>query len=136
MSGSHKNLFEDLIKRVDETARSRFIASKRLETRDQKIGWIIAMASSYTIILTVMPYFIKLPADITDILNFYTIGLSIVILVSSLLVASRRDTVKAEQHHRSALELNELKREILVANSLLPAGATPPKNDMERFNGW
>ncbi|HVE22668.1 MAG TPA: SLATT domain-containing protein [Acidocella sp.] len=92
------------------TTRCRFNASKRLEKRDTSIGWIIAMASAYTIIVSVIPYFFKLPVYVVDSLTLAVVGFSIVTLVSSLLVASRKDAVNAEQHHRSALELNEILR--------------------------
>jgi hypothetical protein len=52
----------------------------------------------------------KLPTQIADLYNLVTVGLSIVILVSSLLQYSNGDVVNAEQHHRSALEMNELRR--------------------------
>jgi hypothetical protein len=55
------------------------------------------MASAYDIILTVIPYIVKLPADTSDLLSLATVGLSIITLVASLLVASRRDAVAAEQ---------------------------------------
>jgi hypothetical protein len=62
------------------------------------------------IVLTVLPYFMKLPTPVTDLYSLVTVGLSIVILVSSLLQYSSGDVVDAEQHHRSALEINELHR--------------------------
>ena len=104
--------FEQLDKSLCVTARSRFNAAKRLERRDRLAGWVVSMASAYTIIIAAMPYFIKLPADASNLLNLAVIALSIVTLVSSLLVASRRDAVNAEQHHRSALELNQTRREL------------------------
>ena len=101
------------------TAASRFNAAKRLETNDRNLTWITAMTSAYIIGLTVLPYFCKLPQRVTDTLNLVTVFLSIVILVSALLHNSKRDSVNAEQHHRSALEIKEIHRHVLArANSI------------------
>jgi hypothetical protein len=103
---------DQLNKSLCYTARSRFNAAKRLEKRDRSIGWVVSMASAYTIIVAVLPYLVKLPPNAADLLNLVVIAFSIVTLVSSLLVASRRDSVNAEQHHRSGLELNEVRRKL------------------------
>jgi hypothetical protein len=103
---------DQLDKSLCYTARSRFNAAKRLEKRDHQIGWVVSMASAYTIIVSVFPYIVKLPQNVTDFLNLVVVAFSIVTLVFSLLVASRRDSVNAEQHHRSGLELNEVRREL------------------------
>lgn len=132
-----REVLDDLEKRIGETARSRFIASTRLGKRDQRISWIVAMASTYGIVLTVIPYFVRISLDVVDIFNLVTVGLSIVTLVSSLLIGSRRDAVNAEQHHRSALELNELKRELMLLKSLSDEGrldASSCKSMVERYN--
>jgi len=78
---------------------------------------VTAITSVYIIAITILPYFWKLPTVVTDNLNLFTVVLSIVILVSALLQNSRRDAVNAEQHHRSALEINELLRELSARGS-------------------
>ena len=98
---------DELLKMLKVTAGCRFIAAKRLANHDKKLTRVTALASSYVIGLTILPYFMKLSMQIADLYNLVTVGLSIVILVSSLLQYSNGDVVNAEQHHRSALEINE-----------------------------
>jgi hypothetical protein len=93
-------------------ASSRFNAAKRLETRDKRMTWITATTSAYVIVLTVLPYIETLPSTVRNNLDFAVVFFSIMVLVSSLLHNSNRDAVNAEQHHRSALEINELWREL------------------------
>lgn len=45
-----------------------------------------------------------------------TVSLSIIILVSSLIQYSSQYALTAEQHHRSALEINELRRKIELSD--------------------
>src|SRR5882762_8550877 len=98
---------EHLLKSLKSTAGARFIAAARLEARDRRLTRVTAFTSTYVILLTIFPYFIKLPTPITDMFNLITVGLSVVILVSSLLQYSSGDILNAEQHHRSGLEINE-----------------------------
>jgi hypothetical protein len=81
------------------------------------------MTSAYIIALTVLPYFWKLPQRVTDTLNLTTVVLSVIILVSALLHNSKRDAVTAEQHHRSALEIKEIHREMLARGSAIDTDA-------------
>lgn len=103
-----------LARTMRSTASSRFIAAARLARHDKLLTRLTAFTSAYVIALTVLPYFLKQPTVITDIYNFVTVVLSIVILVSSLLQYSSGDVVNAEQHHRSGLEINELRRLLLL----------------------
>ncbi len=123
------NVIPDPLEQLDKglcyTARSRFNAAKRLEKRDGLIGWVVSMASAYTIIIAALPYLIKLPSDAANLLNLVVITFSIVTLVSSLLVASRRDAVNAEQHHRSGLELNEVRRKLATERYEAEAKSVP-----------
>ena len=105
---------QKLLDDMKATAASRFNAAKRLEANDRNLTWITAMTSSYIVALTVLPYFWKLPPRVTDTLNLVTVVLSVVILVSALLHNSKRDAVNAEQHHRSALEIKEIHRDMLA----------------------
>jgi len=123
-----------LEKSIAATTRSRFIASKRLEQRDQRTSWLVAMASTYTIVLTVLPYFVMLPIDTCNIFNLSTVGLSMITLVGSLFVASRRDAVNSEQNHRSALELNELNRKIGLTLADTDNGKQINYEDLLGFN--
>lgn len=106
--------FDELAKSMKVTAGSQFNAAKYLEKHDRNLTRVTALTSVYIVAITILPYFWKLPTNVTDNLNLVTVVLSIIILVSALLQNSRRDAVNAEQHHRSALEINELRRELLV----------------------
>jgi hypothetical protein len=107
-----------LLKALKETAGSRFIAAKRLEDHDKRLTRLTAFTSAYIIALTILPYFIKLPAHVTDISNLITVAFAVVILVASLLQYSSGDVVNAEQHHRSALEINEIRRLLLAEDTI------------------
>ncbi|WP_411969144.1 SLATT domain-containing protein [Mesorhizobium sp. CA15] len=94
-----KDTTKDLLRSLKMTAGSRFNAGKRMEKHDRRLTFLTAMTSAYVIALTVLPYFIKLPVPVTDHLNLFTVVLSVVILISSLLQYSSNNTVKAEQYH-------------------------------------
>jgi hypothetical protein len=124
---------EHLLKTSKATAGSRFIAAARLESRNRRLTRVTAFTSAYVILLTIFPYFIKLPATIGDIFNLITVGLSVVILVSSLLQYSSGDIVNAEQHHRSALEINEQRRMLMLTPTTVSDEDLRPF--AERYNG-
>jgi hypothetical protein len=109
---------DQLIKALRETAGSRFIAASRLEEHDKRLTRLTAFTSAYIIALTILPYFIKLPAHIMDISNLITVAFAVVILVASLLQYSSRDVVNSEQHHRSALEISEIRRLLLAEQTI------------------
>jgi hypothetical protein len=102
-----------------QTARARFAAAKRLQARDRKITRLTAFTSAYLIALTIIPYFLELPPRVDDHINLGSAFMGVVVLVSSLLQYSRSDVVAAEQHHRSALEINELVREFAAERDVL-----------------
>jgi hypothetical protein len=79
-----------------------------------------------------LPLFIKLPTPVSDVFNLITVGLSIVIIVSSLLQYSSAAIVNAEQHHRSGLEINEQRR--LLALFPEQASAADLQPFAERYN--
>lgn len=112
----------DLMSNMRSTAGSRFAAAKRLERRDRALTRLTAFASGYIIILTVLPYILKTEVSLTDNINLATIAIAVVILVSSLLQYSSGDVIRAEQFHRSALELKELRREIKARRSTMTSG--------------
>jgi SMODS and SLOG-associating 2TM effector domain family 5 len=104
------------------TSAARFHAAKRLSARDRNLTRLTAFTSAYVIALTIVPYFIKLPQQVTDNFNLLTVAFSIVILVSSLLQYSSGDVVNAEQHKRCALELDEIQRELRIKLTELTDG--------------
>ena len=112
---------DHLLKAMKQTAGSRFIAAKRLERHDRGLTRLTAFASVYVITLTILPYFLKLTPHVTDLFNLATVVLSLTILVSSLMQYSSGEVVNAEQQHRSGLEINEVRRELLLKET----NATP-----------
>jgi SMODS and SLOG-associating 2TM effector domain family 5 len=124
---------DSLLKSLKSTASARFIAASRLEARDRRLTRVTAITSAYVILLTIFPYFVRLPSSVSDIFNLITVGLSVVILVSSLLQYSSGDIVNVEQHHRSALEINEQRRLLLLLPEEAPDAALMPF--AERYNG-
>jgi hypothetical protein len=120
MRGSENPLtsqVDDLIRNIKSTAGSRFGAAKRLENRDKALTRLTAFTSAYIIILTVIPYFVPSSKAVTDHVNLATVALAIIVLVSSLFQYSNGDVVNAEQHHRCALEMKELRREMKARRS-------------------
>jgi hypothetical protein len=101
-----------LYRSIRDTARSRFVAARRLSDRDFKIVRISSFASGFLIINSILPYFLDRAEEKSDVLNLASVGLALTILISTLLQFSRVDSVSAEQHHRSGLELNELSRQM------------------------
>jgi SMODS and SLOG-associating 2TM effector domain family 5 len=105
---------EKLLHSLKSTSASRFNAAKRLTAKDRALTRLTAFTSAYLIILTTLPYFMKLPQEVTDNLSFLTVVFSIIVLVSSLLQYSSGDVVSAEQHHRAGLEMSEIARELAI----------------------
>jgi hypothetical protein len=103
---------QDLLRSLKATAGARFNAGKRLELLDRRLTMVTATSTAYVIILTVLPYFMPISKQAADAINLFTVGLSIIVLVSTLIQYSSSNTVRAEQHHRSALEINEIRREL------------------------
>jgi hypothetical protein len=113
-----KDAADSLLKSLKETAGSRFIAASRLEEHDRKLARLTALTSAYIIVLTILPYFARLSVHAADVSNLITVAFALVILVASLLQYSSGDVVNAEQHHRSGLEINEIRRLLLVQPTL------------------
>lgn len=118
---------EKLLKSLKSTAGANFIAAKRLENHDRRLTRLTAFASSYVIILTALPYFFKLPSTTATTYDLVTLVFAVVILISSLLQYSNNNIARAEQHHRSGLEVNELHRLLLVE------GENPSKETLVDF---
>jgi hypothetical protein len=108
--------FAELIRSAKITAGARFRAAARLTKRDYMLTWMTALSSSYVIGLTIVPKFINLPKEVESNLGFVTVVFSVLILVSSLVQFAGRYSVDAEQHHRSALEVNEIRRDMELAS--------------------
>lgn len=109
---------DDLIRVLRDACRCRFQAHRRLSTTDTRLTWIVSLSTAYVIVLTVLPYLLKSPPYVADYLNLAAVAFSIIILVASLLQYSSQNSVRAEQMHRSGLEINEIRRNLLYLTSL------------------
>ncbi|MFN3536393.1 MAG: SLATT domain-containing protein [Brevundimonas sp.] len=94
------------------TARARFSAARRLQARENAYTRLIAMSSAYLIVLTVFSSFIPIPDTHVARLNLATVALSIIVLVSSLLQNAGGGAIKSDQHQRSAMEIDNLRRKL------------------------
>lgn len=110
---------DNLLRRMKETAGSRFNAHKRLEHRDRTLTFGTAFVSAYVIALTILPYFLPIRKSDTDIIGFFTVLFSIFIIISTLAQFSGSYSVLAEQHHRCALEINEIRSELDIKKDII-----------------
>ena len=55
---------DKLLHGLKSTSASRFNAAKRLAAKDRALTRLTAFTSAYLIILTVLPYFMKLPQEV------------------------------------------------------------------------
>lgn len=101
-----------LLRSLKATAGSRFNASKRLSHVDSRLTALTAFTSAFIIALTVFPKFVAVPDTSRGWLEMATIAFSILLLAASVLQYASNHAVKAELFHRSALEIQELKREL------------------------
>lgn len=100
----------EILRKMKITAGARFIASRRLQLRDEALTRLTSLSSAYVIVLTMLPYVCRVGQRDADHITLITLATAIVVLVSSLVQYSSKDTVNSEQLHRSALEINELYR--------------------------
>lgn len=108
------------------TARARFSAARRLQARENAYTRLIAMSSAYLIVLTVFSSFVPLPETHSARINLATVALSIIVLVSSLLQNAGAGAIKSDQHQRSAMEIDNLRRR-------MEAFGTTTENDLREY---
>ncbi|MCL7999052.1 SLATT domain-containing protein [Brucella sp. 21LCYQ03] len=119
---------QDFLRSLKVTAGSRFNAAKRMEHVDQRMTVLSSFSSAYLILVSVVPAIISVTAPAQSILTLFSISLSVVLLASSVSSYARAYGVKAEQYHRSALEIQELRRELRFI------GENVAKEDFERLS--
>lgn len=105
-----KNYAETLYEKIWKTKGARFIAHKRLEHVNQLSNWAVALNSVYVIIaslLSISPFseFSKLTPEY---LSLFTIFLSLIIIVLSLIENSKNYKAKADSLHQCGKDLNKL----------------------------
>lgn len=101
-----------LLRSLKATAGSRFNASKRLSHVDKRLTALTAFTSAFIIALTIFPKFVILSKTGQNWVELTTVAFSILLLASSVLQYASNHAVKSELFHRSALEIQELKREL------------------------
>ena len=119
-SGPDTEKISRLLKEMKQTKGARFNAAKRLESRDRRRTNLVAYASVGVIFFTVVPLFFTTEAWVTNLLSLATMSLSITILAYSLLQGQDNDLVKADQFHRCAMEINELRRKLRTKHDSTP----------------
>jgi hypothetical protein len=105
-----KNYAETLYEKLWKTKGTRFIAHKRLEHVNQLSNWAVALNTVYVIItslLSISPFseFSKLTPEY---LSLFTIFLSLIIIVLSLIENSKNYKAKADSLHQCGKDLNKL----------------------------
>lgn len=103
---------QDFLRSLKVTAGSRFNAAKRMEHVDKRMTVLTSFSSAYLILISVLPAIITISPEAKAALTFFSISLSVILLASSVSSYARAYGVKAEQYHRSALEIQELRREL------------------------
>lgn len=103
---------EDFLRSLKATAGARFNASKRLSHVDKRLTALTAFSSAMVIAMTVWPVFLEVSPNAEPLIQLVTVAFSVLLLVSSLLHYASNHGVKAEIFHMSALEIQELRREV------------------------
>lgn len=103
---------DDLLRSLKVTAGSRFNASKRLEHIDRRMTLLTSFTSAYLILLSIIPTMMALPDSAERFVTVFAVGLAVLLLAASVSSYANGYAVKAEQYHRSALEIQEIRREL------------------------
>jgi len=103
---------EKLIWDCKVTAGARFNAATRLEKKEKGSNVLVSVYSAFLICVSVATLALPLSSNLIRYASFGGIVASILVLVMSMRNYAHKFGVEAEQMHRSALEINELKRTI------------------------
>ncbi|MCB2014782.1 MAG: SLATT domain-containing protein [Sphingobium sp.] len=101
---------EKLLWDMKVTAGCRFIASARLLEKDKAANISIAIYSSIVVSTSLIALVFDLGPIFSKVVAVGALVASIIILVLSMKLFADRHAVEAEQMHRCALEINELRR--------------------------
>jgi len=104
-----------LYRKMRKTAKSRFIASRRLERHQDFLAWSTSLFSVGLIALALMTAFQWPVAVSTKMSGFWQIALAILLLVVSLLLSGKNYQKRSMLMHRCGLEVDELCNSILDA---------------------
>ncbi|MFC3579325.1 SLATT domain-containing protein [Sphingomonas hylomeconis] len=122
---------EKLLWDMKVTAGARFNAATRLSAKDRFGNVSISIYSSIVVSTSIVGLAFDLGATSTKIIGVATLIASIVILVLSMKLFADRHAVDAEQMHRCALEINELRRHYLATGF---SGSSDLVSASEKYN--
>lgn len=108
------------VTRIWKTKGSRFNAYWRIKSIDVLSIFTVSMLSFYVIVLSLVPTFFSQNLTILEnqICNFGSVVISIFIIVLSLIEFSSGRSIKAEEMHRSALEIATISAQLdLIVNT-------------------
>jgi hypothetical protein len=100
----------DFSRTLSLTAAARMNAAQRLVEVDARITLLNVCMAFFIIALTITPKFIDMPFTHRNWFEFLTIVLAILLLAFILLQFSAKNSLRAEQFHRSGLEIQEIQR--------------------------
>jgi hypothetical protein len=103
-----------LLSDLKVTAGCRFNASARLRRRDKSSNVLVSVYSALLICISVATFALPLGSNVIRYASFGGIVASILLLVMSMKNFAHQFAVEAEQMHRCALEINELRRLMLA----------------------
>ncbi|MCQ4143199.1 SLATT domain-containing protein [Vogesella sp. AC12] len=128
MQSKFKKLFND----IEITADDRFNADRRLQALDKSSMLALCSASTSLILLSIIPLIqiqdktnagttsLAIPYDIKPLYDFIQICMPIILLALSIAVSFTKYGARAANMHACALEINKLRKSILVMGSYRP----------------
>lgn len=102
-------LSEELYDKIWKTKGTRFNAYERLRRRQKRSFYATGLLSAYLIIINLLQPFnlLVLPTD-SNIINFISVSLSIILLVFVTIENSAEYNLKGDNFHNSAKELGRI----------------------------
>jgi hypothetical protein len=104
--------FQELYRKVSQTAKLRFLASYRLSTHHRFSQWSIALLSVALIVIPLLQVLKPSGTANSVVLSVIEIVLAVLVLVFSLLIGAENYAVRADRMHTCGQELNELARKL------------------------
>jgi hypothetical protein len=101
---------EKLLWDMKVTAGARFNASQRLASKDRFSNLALALFSAVLLSLSVIALAFELGPTFAKAVTVGSMVASVMALIFSMKIYADRHAVEAEQMHRCALEINEIRR--------------------------
>jgi hypothetical protein len=109
-----KSATEKILCDLKVTAGARFNAAERLAKKEKSSSRLVSVYSAVLICVSIATFALPLDSNVIRYVSFGGIVASILLLVASMRSSSHQYGIEAEQMHRCALELNELRRVMLA----------------------